>query len=127
MNEIEERMMDLRLKGYCCSQIIMQMGLEHLGKDNPDLIAASAGLCEGLCSGKTCGVLSAAICLLYLADPEEASRSAVSDLTDWFEATFESTECTELLGSDPAGAKMGKCPMMTGATFQMVEELLDWD
>ena len=122
MNEKQERMMDLRMKGYCCSQIVMQLGLDHLGKENPDLIAASAGLCDGMYSGKTCGILSAAICLLYLADPEEASMSAVSDLTDWFEATFEATDCTKLLGDDPAGAKMRKCPMMLEARSEEVPE-----
>ena len=55
MNEKQERMMDLRMKGYCCSQIVMQMGLDHLGKENPDLIATSAGRCDGMYSGKTCG------------------------------------------------------------------------
>ena len=71
MENIQERMMDLRLKGYCCSQILMQMGLDQLGKENQDLIDASGGLCDGIYSGKTCGVLTAAVSLMYLADPEE--------------------------------------------------------
>ena len=127
MSDISERMFDLKLKGYCCSQIIMQMGLDHLEKENEDLIGAMAGLCDGMYGERTCGVLSAAICLLYLADPEAASLSAVNDLTDWFEDAFGDTECAALLGDDPVGAKVSKCPMMVESTFQMVEELLEWD
>lgn len=127
MSEIKDRMVELKLKGFCCSQIIMQMGLDHMEKENPDLIDAMAGLCVGLGSGKTCGALSSAVCLLYLADPQEAAMSAVQDLTDWFEDSFGSSECSELLGDDPASARVNKCPMIVEATYQMVEELLDWD
>lgn len=118
--------LDYKLKGYCCSQIIMEMGLVRLGKENPDLVKASAGLCDGLYQGYVCGILSAATCLLYLADPEEASRSLAADLNDWFTDAFGSTECSELLGDDPLN-KVEKCPMMLEATFKQVEELLEWD
>ena len=127
MSDISERMFDLKMKGYCCSQIIMQMGLDHLGKENDDLIKAMAGLCDGMYRERTCGTLSAALCLLYLADPETASLSAVGDLTDWFLDAFGDTECAALLGDDPVGNRAAKCPMIVESTFQMVEELLDWD
>ena len=38
------RMMELRRQGFRCSQIIMALGLEAGGKDNPDVIRAMTGL-----------------------------------------------------------------------------------
>lgn len=118
--------LELKLKGYCCSQIIMEMGLARLGKTNEDLVCAMAGLCDGMWQGRTCGILSAGICLLYLADAKEASRNNVAELTDWFTDAFKSTECEELLESKPI-LKAEKCPMMLEATFQKIEDLLEWD
>ncbi|MEG0829292.1 MAG: C-GCAxxG-C-C family protein [Anaerovoracaceae bacterium] len=123
---MRQEIIDLRLRGYCCSQIIVEMGLARLDKENPDLISAMAGLCEGLWSGKTCGVLSGAICLLYLADPKQAASSHVIELTDWFEASFNSADCDDLLEANPLN-KIEKCPMMIDATFTKIEELLEWD
>lgn len=123
---MNEEILDLKLKGYCCSQMLMEMGLRRLEKENEDLVAAMAGLCDGMWSGRACGILSAAICLLYLADPKEASQSLVQELTDWFEDAFEYVDCEDLIGGNPLN-KVEKCPMMLEATFQKVEELLEWD
>ncbi len=123
---MNEELLDLRLKGYCCSQIVMEMGLRRLGKENQDLVAAMAGLCEGMWSGGTCGILSAGICLLYLADPKTASQQLTEDLTDWFEDAFGTVSCEELLAGDSL-ARVEKCPMMLESAFQKIEELLEWD
>jgi len=123
---MNEDIFELKMRGYCCSQIIMELGLRKLEKENPDLIAAMAGLCNGMWQGRTCGILSAAICLLYLADPDGAAQSYAADLNEWFEDSFENTECDALLADDPL-AKVEKCPMMLEATFKKVCELLDWD
>jgi hypothetical protein len=117
---------ELKLKGYCCSQIIMEMGLRKLGKENPDLIAAAAGLCNGFWQGKTCGIYSACLCLLFLADPGEADRFNANAFSDWFEDAFGDTECDALLEHNPLN-KAEKCPMMLEASFIKVSELLEWD
>ncbi len=122
---MNQDILELKLKGYCCSQIIMGLGLKKLEKENPDLIAAMAGLCNGMWQGKTCGILSAALCLLYLADPEEAGQYA-AELNDWFEDAFESTDCAVLLEDNPIN-KVEKCPMMLEATFSKICETMDWD
>lgn len=123
---MDETIFELKLQGYCCSQILMELGLRKLGKENPDLVAAMAGLCNGIWRGGTCGILSAAVCLLYLADPYEASQTYVRDLNEWFEDAFEVVDCDALLEGDPLN-KVEKCPMMLGATFTKVAELLEWD
>ncbi|MDD3167848.1 MAG: C-GCAxxG-C-C family protein [Eubacteriales bacterium] len=123
---MNEEMFELRLKGYCCSQIIMELGLRRLDKENPDLIAAMAGLCNGLWQGKICGILSAAICLLYLADPEEAARFNAAAFSEWFEDAFGSTECDVLMEGNPLN-RAEKCPAMLEASFMKVCELLEWE
>lgn len=123
---MNEEILNLKLKGYCCSQMIMEMGLSRLEKENEDLVAAMAGLCDGMQSGRVCGILSAAICLLYLADPKEASRGLTEELTDWFEDSFGETDCEALIEGNPLN-KVEKCPMMLEATFQKIEEMMEWD
>lgn len=123
---MNQEILDLKLKGYCCSQMVMEMGLRRLDKENDDLVAAMAGLCDGMWSGRVCGILSAAICLLYLADPRQASQGLVAELTDWFEDAFGYIDCKDLMEGKPLN-KVEKCPMMLEATFQKVEELLEWD
>ena len=100
--------------------------LRRLEKENEDLVSAMAGLCDGMWSGRVCGILSAAICLLYLADPKEASQNNVEELTEWFEDAFTFTDCEDLLEGNPLN-KVEKCSMMLEATFQKIEELLEWD
>ena len=123
---MKQEIFELKLQGYCCSQILMELGLRKLGKENPDLIASMAGLCNGLWQGKVCGIFSAALCLLYLANPEEAARFNVGAFTDWFEDAFGSLECDILIGDDPMN-KVEKCPAMLEASFLKISELMDWD
>lgn len=123
---MNEDIFELRLKGYCCSQIIMALGLGKLEKENPDLIRTMAGLCNGMWHDKTCGILSAAICLLCLANSEESVQAQIDELYEWFEDAFGSVECAALLEGNPL-LKAEKCPMMLEATFNKVSDLLEWD
>lgn len=123
---MNQEIMELKLKGYCCSQILLELGLQHLGKESEELISAAAGLCDGVRMGKVCGILSAAVCLLYLADAEAAADGGVEELIEWFEDAFGETECEALIAGKPMN-KIEKCPMMLEATFQKVQEILEWD
>lgn len=123
---MKEEMFELKLKGYCCSQIVMEMGLTRLQKKNEDLIAAMAGLCDGVHSGGTCGILSAGICLLYLADSKAAVQGLAEDFTDWFEDAFGEIQCSSLIGENLL-SKVEKCPAMLESAFEKIEELLEWD
>ena len=117
---------ELRMKGYCCSQILMELGLRKLGKDNPDLVRSMAGLCNGMWRDKTCGILSAAICLLYVAEDDDEISQDLDELYDWFEDSFGSTECDALIAGNPL-VKTEKCPMMLEATLKKVGDLVDWE
>lgn len=123
---MNEDIFELRMRGYCCSQILMELGLRKLGKENPDLVRSMAGLCNGMWRDKTCGILSAAICLLYVAVYGEEVSTVLDELYDWFEDAFGSTECDALLGGNPL-MKAEKCPVMLEATFKKVIDLLDWE
>lgn len=123
---MKEKIFNLKLKGYCCSQMVMEIGLEYLGIENPQLVNSMAGLCEGVKCGSICGAASAAVCLMYLADAKAAESGLVQEYLDWFEDLFGTLNCNELIGDDPM-TKLEKCPTIVEATMNMVEELLEWD
>lgn len=122
---MEARIQELTLEGYCCSQIIMILGLEKLDKENLELIKSMAGLCKGMWLGKTCGCLSAACCLLTLVDPIKAQTTYIPDLNQWFLDTFESTICDELVRDDPT-IIASLCPELIRGTFNKISEMLEW-
>ncbi|EQB22210.1 hypothetical protein UNSWDHB_426 [Dehalobacter sp. UNSWDHB] len=123
------RIFELRLKGYCCSQIILKMGIQDAQKDeNPDLIQAVAGLCNGLHSGSICGILSGAACLISLVNPENAKDLSI-ELVEWFRNEFETNNgitCKDILDGDQMN-RSKKCPFILAATYDTVLELLDID
>lgn len=123
---MREKIFTLKMKNYCCSQIVMAIGLEKLGMENPQLVSAMAGLCEGVKCGSICGTVSAAVCLMYLADPKAAENGLVQEYLDWFGESFGALDCDELLGDDPM-AKIEKCPLLLEATMVKLEELLEWE
>lgn len=116
----------LKMNGYCCSQIVMELGLGMMDMKNDQLVEAMAGLCDGVKCGSICGVASAAICLMYVADGKAAERGLVQEYLDWFEESFGALECSMLVGDDPM-AKLEKCPMFIESTMYKLEELLEWE
>lgn len=123
---MKEKIFTYKMNGYCCSQIVMQIGLEMLGRENDELVEAMAGLCDGVKCGRICGAASAAVCLLYLADGKAAEMGLIQEYLDWFEDAFGALDCEELLGNDPM-AKLEKCPMFVESTILKLEELLELD
>ena len=94
MNEYDLDIFRLANQGYCCSQIVMQLGLDIQGKENPGLIRALSALCHGFPENRgVCGALSGAGCLLaYYAgkgspDCEENKRLPLmlSEIAQWFD------------------------------------------
>lgn len=122
----QQRMLDYKLRGYCCSQIVTEAGLELLGKENPDMVRASAGMCMGMTVGANCGTLTAAMCILHLANPKEADQELCRDLLEWFETTYESIECDIITGGDP-WSHMEFCGQMVSMTVDKLAELLQLD
>lgn len=86
--DVGNRLNELGLKGYCCSQIILQMGLDLKNKTNSDLIQAVSGLGMGLNEGLLCGSLTGGACLLSLLEPEKSKDFLINDLVNWFKKEY---------------------------------------
>lgn len=129
------RIGELAQQGFCCSQVLIILGLEAQGKTNPDLVRAVQGLCGGLGSGDTCGTLTGASCVLSLYAgrglPQEAADwqlgMMLRDLVDWFSdeygALYGGTRCREILADSPADAA-ARCSGIIADTWEKVKDLL---
>lgn len=137
MNNAMERMMTLSQQGFCCSQVLIMLGLEAQGKSNPDLVRAMGGLCGGVgYSGRACGALTGAVCLLSLyvgrGAPEEREmlfgRSMIDELVQWFEDEYGSryggTDCYSILENNPVN-RVSRCPLLVYDTFEKAVEILE--
>jgi hypothetical protein len=131
-----DRMRELKQQGFFCSQILMLLGLELQGKENPDLIRAMNGLAGGLgFTGETCGALTGGACLLGVyagkgtSTEEENLRLnfMIEDLVKWFKAgygqEYAGIRCEEILGGTMQ-FQATRCPTMVAGTLQKVKELL---
>jgi hypothetical protein len=126
MSETAKKIRGLSAEGYCCSQIIVKMGLDAQGDANPELLDAVAGLCSGMHLGLTCGILSGAACLLSLFDKQNAAVSMIPLLANWFEARckeFGGCSCEAILNDNPMN-RIERCPMLLEETFEKCRELL---
>jgi C_GCAxxG_C_C family probable redox protein len=130
------RSAELLGQGFRCSQVLLLMGLEAQGKENPDLVRAMEGLCGGMgSSGETCGSLTGAACLLGLyAGRGRLTETAdwqldlmLDDLVDWFQEEigqrYGGIRCQEILGDTPEDQGL-RCPGIVADTWQKVRELL---
>lgn len=135
MDDSDIRMLQLGAKGYTCSQILLIMGLEMRGEDNPSLVRAVGGLAYGCGTGQgTCGVLSGGACLLALyagkgADRESASERLplmLQDLTDWFRETAgeegRGLDCRGITGE--AGPSAKRCGPLVASAYRKAMEIL---
>lgn len=131
-----EQMQQMKAQGFYCSQIIMKLGLELQGLENPQLVRAVHGLAGGLgFSGELCGALSGGACLLGLyagkALPEETEdprlNFMIADLVNWFKQEYGQTyggiRCEEIVG-DSGKNMAARCPLIVTGTYQRVKELL---
>ncbi|NTV91302.1 MAG: C_GCAxxG_C_C family protein [Clostridiales bacterium] len=122
------RLYELLQKGLCCSQALLQTGLETGGKENPDLIRAVSGLCLGMQSGMVCGALTGGACLLSMLKPEGQSMFLVNDLAEWFREKYGElyggVDCNDILAGDVSRKTM-VCPDIITSVYQKVMELLE--
>ena len=123
MDPLENAILSLYQKGYCCSQVLALLILGVQGRENPDLVRSLSGLCHGIGrSGDACGILTGGCCVLaYLVGRETAHDDAVpgaqlviEEFVDWFrEAATEqwgSIRCTDILGDEaPGGPDKSHC------------------
>lgn len=137
LDDTSLRLMRLHGEGYCCSQIMLIMALEDLGRDNPDLVRAMAGLCKGGgdCSGP-CGVLTGGACLLAMhAAKGHADESAddklpllLDEYANWFRdeacAPFGGTACADVVGDCPGAPHPERCGSLVAQGFVKALDIL---
>ena len=127
MNDAAREIVRLSQEGYCCSQIMVQMGLDAMGDDNPQLLDAVKGLCGGLYSGMICGTLTGAACLLSLYDKEKAKSYMIPKLVEWFNETYTKLyggiRCDCIIDGNPM-TRMERCPKIMEETFEKCRSLL---
>ncbi len=131
-----DRMREMKAEGFLCSQILLKLGLELQGKENPDLVRAANGLARGLgFSGELCGALTGGACLLGLYAgkglPEDEENPQldfmVTDLVKWFKQEYGQmyggVRCLDIAGNDSKNMAT-RCPLIVLGTFQRVKEML---
>jgi hypothetical protein len=127
MNNTAKEIRRLTAEGYCCSQIMIQMGLDAQEEENPELVNAVAGLCKGLYSGLCCGTLTGAACLLSMVDKEGAKSDMIPKLVEWFETTYTplygGIDCDCIIEAHPM-ARFERCPQIMEETFEQCRALL---
>lgn len=134
MRSVADRLTQLKEHGFCCSQMLLLVGLADQGKTDGDLVRAVSGLAAGLFSGEICGALTGGACLLGLYagrgapdDPEDHRLCImVGELVEWFceeyGRSFGGIRCDDILGDDP-GACTRCCSIVLG-TYARTRELL---
>ena len=127
MGDTSKEVYRLAMQGYCCSQIMVKVGLEARGEDNPTLMDAMAGLCGGLYSGLCCGTLTGAACLLSMFDREVAAMNMIPRIVEWFQMTYSQEyggiSCDEIIDNN-LGNRGERCPKIMAETLDKCRELL---
>jgi hypothetical protein len=129
-----DRLAQLKKQGFCCSQMLLLMGLEDKGKTDRDLIRAVSGLASGLFSGEICGALTGGACLLGLyagrgsaEDPEDHRLCImVEELVTWFwreyGQSFGGIRCDDIIGEDSNACS--RCGSLVLGTYGRIRSLL---
>ncbi len=127
MNDYDLDILNLARQGYCCSQIVLHLALDLQGQENPGLLRAMSGLCNGFSATKgACGALTGAACLLaFYAGKGTMSEEAhdrlplmQSELAAWFEeyaaTKFGGINCSDIVSdgrpdTSVCGLLVGEC------------------
>jgi C_GCAxxG_C_C family probable redox protein len=130
------RVAELALKGYKCSHILVQIGLDAQEKANPELLRAMSGLAAGMGSGLTCGALTGACCLIGLYAGMDGDQRGdherlplmLEEFVDWFreEVTprFGGTDCTQIIHNNPQ-LRGERCPGLILECVLKAREILE--
>jgi hypothetical protein len=135
MDPIGDRIVELSLDGYFCSQILMILALEAQGREDPDLVRAMTGLALGGGQGKgTCGGLAGGACVIGLhagkgnddEDPAELLWKMLGELWSWFDdevgSAYGGVGCNEIMAD--GAPRTQRCATIVSRTYARVMEIL---
>lgn len=118
--------------GYHCSQVMMMLNLALRQEDNEQLVCALGGLGGGIACGKDCGVVTGGACVLATYAPQlggtpkgndNSYKPMVAEFVHWFESTFGSTKCANLVAPQRE-ARLAFCPGIMQQSFNKILALL---
>ena len=123
-----------RQNGLCCSQILVKLILQDMGRENPDLVRSMAALCYGSgYSEGTCGLLTGAACALSLGlegNPERERADALltlmlDELCGWFTVkaatSYGGSRCADILAASP---DKRACTLLLMGTLEKLTTML---
>ena len=123
MSTLEGHINDLKIKGYCCSQLVAIIaGLEPLDEENDSLLRSLRGLCIGMFSKKTCGALTGGACTLSLHLQGGSLEESCQELVEWFLQRFGSIDCKDHIGAASGPAMV--CMDIVQETCEKCMEML---
>lgn len=130
------KVLEYSAQGFNCSQVLLLLGLELQGKENPELISAVQSLGGGIgFSGLNCGALTGGACLLGLfagrnesaIEEDERLQLMLIDLVDWFKEQivqkYGGVDCADILEGNRANYTL-RCVEIIEVVFQKCKELL---
>ena len=129
------RVAELSLKGYRCSHILVQIGLDAQDKSNPDLLRAMSGLASGMGCGLTCGALSGGCCLIGLYAGGDGERDdhpslplMLEEYVDWFRDKYTprygGIDCAQIIERKPQ-LRGERCPGLILDAVRKASEILE--
>ena len=128
----DEEVKKAAAKGLQCSQIIVHVGLKHLGKENGDIVKAAGGLVGAMgLQGATCGALTGASCLLAYCAADKLGMDMyllIEELESRFEeiiAEYPGNCCGDILDHDPTKLPTDVCPPIITGALQITLALLE--
>jgi C_GCAxxG_C_C family probable redox protein len=136
MSDEDFRVAELALKGYKCSHILVQIGLDALGKSNPELLRAMSGLANGMSDGLTCGALTGGCCLIGLYagmdgeghDEHGRLPLMLEEYVEWFREEFGQRyggiDCAQIMQDDPR-LRVERCPGLILEAVKKAREILE--
>jgi hypothetical protein len=134
MDDLMMQVARYKQQNFYCSQILVLMGLENLGREAPDLVRAMHGLAMGIDGREVCGALTGGAALLGLyagrgsAGESEDYRlsSMLQALVSWFKETygvpFGGIRCCEILDGGPQTRT--RCGQMVLGVYEKATGLL---
>lgn len=134
LEQLHREVKESSLRGYLCSQIVVDVGLRHVGMASEDLLRAVGGLAgaQGM-MGATCGAMTAAACLIAFAahgrvDPDRMYM-LIQELEDRFNqelvSQYPGNRCDDLLEFDPQKVPTDICPPVIAGAIRIALELLE--
>nr|WP_320016354.1 DV_1555 family C-GCAxxG-C-C protein [uncultured Desulfobacter sp.] len=126
MDNIE--ILKLKSKGYCCSQIMVQLVLDLADLENRELVNFSRGLCMGskLETG-TCGILTAGLCILAMYAPQDPDlrASMQNDFKAFFTtAASKGIQCRQIAGVHYPNLNPETCPALLAQAHEALMNIL---